>query len=81
MVRYDTARFMFAVAAQFGLVGKQFDFKTAFLYGKLEERIYVRIPEGVDVRPEEGDCVLLEKSIYGLKQAPRCWRSRVLEAL
>ena len=73
VVRYTTIRVMLALAAQENLEMRQFDICTAFLYGKLEEEIYMRIPEGLHVNPEEGDACLLNKSLYGLKQASRCW--------
>ena len=52
----------------------QFDVSTAFLYGNLEKKIYIKQPEGYD---DGSDKVCeLKKSLYGLKQAPRCWNKR-----
>ena len=63
-------RVMFAHAAIKGLVIKQFDIKVAFLYGDLDETVYMFQPQGF----EQGDKVcLLQRSLYGLKQAPRQW--------
>ena len=45
------------------------DVETAFLYGELDEDIYMNAPEGFGFGPE--DCVKLEKSCYGLVQAAR----------
>lgn len=45
------------------------DVETAFLYGQLEEEIYMESPEGLEIEPDE--CVKLEKAIYGLVQAAR----------
>ena len=47
----------------------QFDIKTAFLYAKLDEIIYMKQPEGFVVKGRENDVCLLEKSLYGLRQA------------
>ena len=45
--------------------------KTAYLYGKLDEEVYMDVPEGLEGIPE--DYVLkLEKALYGLKQAGHC---------
>ena len=52
----------------------QLDVKTAFLYGKLQEDIYMAVPEGVD--KVIGNACKLVKSLYGLKQSPRCWSQR-----
>lgn len=71
VVRFDTVRFLLSVAAKENLFLGQFDVKTAFLYGNLQENIYMKQPEGF----EDGSsrvCKLI-KSLYGLKQAPRCW--------
>uniref|UniRef100_A0A5S6QGV6 Reverse transcriptase Ty1/copia-type domain-containing protein n=1 Tax=Trichuris muris TaxID=70415 RepID=A0A5S6QGV6_TRIMR len=49
IARFDTVRTILAIAANEGLLLKQFDVKTAFLYGSLEEEIYnQKQPEGFD---------------------------------
>jgi len=53
---------------------RQFNVSTAFLYGKLEETVYMKQPEGYD--DGSGRVCHLNKSLYGLKQAPRCWNKR-----
>ena len=57
------------------------DIQTAFLYGKLEEKIYMKIPEGFFTFLEEQDgdehftmeALLLIQGIYGLIQSARIW--------
>lgn len=57
----------------------QFDVKTAFLNGTLEEEVYMEISEGFEA---EGDMVCrLHKSLYGLKQSPRLWTLKLKEVL
>ncbi|CAI7732470.1 unnamed protein product [Closterium sp. NIES-53] len=58
---------------------EQMDVKTAFLYGVVDEEIYMKQPEGYD--DGSGRVCRLNKAIYGLKQAPRCWYARLVEAL
>jgi hypothetical protein len=60
-----------SVAAKEKLVLAQFDVKTAFLNGDLEEEIYMKQPEGFT--DGSNKVCKLVKSLYGLKQAPRCW--------
>ena len=79
VVRYDSLRLLLALVAQEDLELGQFDVKTAFLYGNLDEEILMEIPKGFN-----GKCVnnntnvvcSLNKSLYGLKQAPRCWNKK-----
>lgn len=74
VVRMDSIRLLFSLAAQFELKFVQFDVTTAFLNGFIEEELYMTPPEGLDV-PEGYSCKL-QRSLYGLKQSPRCWNDR-----
>lgn len=47
VVRYETVRSILAIAAIEDLEITQFDVKTAFLNGDLEETIYMQVPEGI----------------------------------
>jgi hypothetical protein len=69
--RPSTLRAVLAYGVNNNLDIHQMDVKNAFLNGKLEETVYLRIPAGLDAPP--GTCLHLVKSIYGLKQAPRVW--------
>ena len=60
-------------------IALQIDVRTAFLYGDLEEEIYMRIPIGMDISEEY--CLLLKKSIYGLVQAARQWYIKLIKFL
>ncbi|CAI7866223.1 unnamed protein product [Closterium sp. NIES-53] len=74
-----TLRVLLAAAAVCGWEVEQMDVKTAFLYGMVDEEIYMKQPEGYD--DGSGRVCRLNKAIYGLKQAPRCWYARLVEAL
>lgn len=73
-VRYDSIRLLLSIAAEQNLEIIQFDIKTAFLYGELNEQIFMFPPEGLEC-PSNMVC-RLNKSLYGLKQAPRCWNTK-----
>ncbi|GKE61940.1 putative ribonuclease H-like domain-containing protein, partial [Tanacetum coccineum] len=52
---------------------QKMDVKSAFLYGTIEEEVYVSQPLGF-VDPEFPDKVYkVEKALYGLHEAPRSW--------
>ena len=74
VARYDTVRVLLSVAAAHNLDLYQFDIKTAFLYGEVEEELYMAQPQGFEDGTDR--VCRLRKSVYGLKQAPRCWSKR-----
>ncbi|GJP86187.1 hypothetical protein CLOP_g16244 [Closterium sp. NIES-67] len=70
---------LLAVAAVRKWKVKQMDIVTAFLYGIVEEEVYMVQPPGYE--DGTGRVCKLNKAIYGLKQAPRCWYNRLASAL
>jgi len=74
-------RAVFLTAAHRNLFLRQYDCKTAFLYGRLppEQRVYIRIPEGMDAPP--GSVAALYQGLYGLKQACRLFNLHIDAAL
>ncbi|KAJ8507855.1 hypothetical protein ONZ45_g9806 [Pleurotus djamor] len=72
-VRYETVRMILALAALNGLHLEALDVKTAFLYGKLDEEIYMEQPEGFRIPGKEDFVLRLWRAIYGLKQASLAW--------
>lgn len=64
-----------SAAAKKKMVLRQIDVSTAFLYGKLDEEIYMKQPPGYSEDPTK--VCKLNKSLYGLKQAPRCWNKGI----
>ena len=68
------------------LESEQFDIETAFLYGHLEEEIYMAFPDGYEeyLKIEKGEhyganeyCLLLVMALYGLVQAARQWYKKI----
>ncbi|POM66731.1 Gag-pol Polyprotein [Phytophthora palmivora] len=72
VIRFETIRAAIYYAVQRGWEVLQYDVTTAFLYGDLEELIYMEQPPGFQVDGSSVICQLL-KSLYGLKQAPNIW--------
>ena len=64
---------MFALASLEGMYMKGLDVKTAFLYGKLDEGIYMTQPEGFVLDGQKQKVMLLKRELYGLKQAALAW--------
>ncbi|GJY52361.1 putative ribonuclease H-like domain-containing protein [Tanacetum coccineum] len=74
VARIDAIRLFLAYASFKDFVVYQMDVKSAFLYGKIEEEVYVCQPPGFE-DPEFPDKVYkVEKALYGLHQAPKAWK-------
>jgi Reverse transcriptase (RNA-dependent DNA polymerase) len=73
VVRVDSVRVIFAIAAANNLYILHIDCKNAFLHSESDVDIYVYQPERfVDIRfPQK--VLHLNKSLYDLKQAPSIW--------
>ena len=71
VARLTTIRVLIALASVYNLPIHQMDVKTAFLYGELEQEIYMDQPEGFVAHGNEHKVCKLVKSLYGLKQAPK----------
>lgn len=73
VVRFESIRVLIAIAAQSDWTLHHLDVKSAFLNGEVEEKLYVKQPEGFTVQGKENHILRLKKALYGLKQAPRAW--------
>ncbi|GKD95074.1 ribonuclease H-like domain-containing protein, partial [Tanacetum coccineum] len=58
----------------------QLDINNAFLYGDLDEAIYISLPDRY-VSPRDKRVCRLKKSLYGLKQAPEQWNAKLSQVL
>ncbi|GJY03955.1 putative ribonuclease H-like domain-containing protein [Tanacetum coccineum] len=73
VARIEAIRLFLAYASFKDFMVYQMDVKSAFLYGKIEEEVYVCQPPGFE-DPDFPDRVYkVEKALYGLHQAPRAW--------
>nr|KYP44456.1 Retrovirus-related Pol polyprotein from transposon TNT 1-94 [Cajanus cajan] len=75
--KMDIVRMIIAIAASRGWKLYQLDVKSAFLYGTLNEDVYVEQPKGYVQKGCENKVYKLYKALYGLKQAPRAWFNRI----
>ncbi|GKE98349.1 reverse transcriptase, partial [Tanacetum coccineum] len=73
----ETIRMIIAIAAQYRWKIHQIDVKSAFLYGLLEEEVYVEQLEGYVAKGQEGKVIRLKKALYGLKHVPHAWNTRI----
>ncbi|GJW65723.1 zinc finger, CCHC-type containing protein, partial [Tanacetum coccineum] len=75
VARIEAIRLFLAYAYFMGFLVYQMDAKSAFLYGTIEEEVYVTQPPGFK-DPDHPDKVYkVVKALYGLYQAPRAWDS------
>ncbi|GJX27749.1 putative ribonuclease H-like domain-containing protein [Tanacetum coccineum] len=73
VARIEAIRIFLAYASFKDFVVYQMDVKSVFIYGKIEEEVYVCQPPGFE-DPDFLDKVYkVEKALYGLHQAPRAW--------
>ncbi|GJZ37704.1 putative ribonuclease H-like domain-containing protein [Tanacetum coccineum] len=73
VARIEAIRLFLAYASFKDFVVYQMDVKSAFLYGKIKEEVYVCQSSGFE-DPDFLDIVYkVEKALYGLHQAPRAW--------
>nr|GEU69505.1 hypothetical protein [Tanacetum cinerariifolium] len=71
--RIEAKRLFLAYASFMGFMVYQMDVKSDFLYGTIEEEVYVCQPPGFE-DPDHPDKVYKEvRALYGLHQAPRAW--------
>lgn len=80
VVQQITFRTMLTIASRRKMLAKQIDIKTAYLYGQLQEELYMRQPPGYESEDRKLVC-RLKRSLYGLKQAAHVWNKRIDEVL
>ncbi|GKE01136.1 retrovirus-related pol polyprotein from transposon TNT 1-94, partial [Tanacetum coccineum] len=73
VARIEAIRLFLAYASFMGFIMYQMDVNSAFLYGIIEEEVYVCQPPGFE-DPQFPDKVYkVGKALYGLHQAPKAW--------
>lgn len=78
VIRSESVRLIFALAAKKQWSVFHFDIKTAFLNGDLTEDVYVHQPQGYSDEDNPKSVWKLKKSLYGLHQSPKSWNEKFI---
>ncbi|GKA00569.1 putative ribonuclease H-like domain-containing protein [Tanacetum coccineum] len=81
VARIEAIRLFMAYVSFKDFVVYQMDVKSAFLYGKIEEEVYVCKPPGFEDPTFPDKVYKVEKALYRLHQAPRAWYETLLTYL
>ncbi|GKD69840.1 putative ribonuclease H-like domain-containing protein, partial [Tanacetum coccineum] len=73
VARIEAIRLFLAFASFMGFIVYQMDVKSAFLYGTIDEEVYVSQPPGFVDPYHPKKVYKVVKALYGLHQAPRAW--------
>ncbi|GJX81829.1 putative ribonuclease H-like domain-containing protein [Tanacetum coccineum] len=73
VARIEEIRLFLAYASFKDFTVYQMDVMSAFLYGKIEEEVYVCQPPGLEDPDFPNRVYKVEKALYGLHQAPKAW--------
>ncbi len=79
VMQFETLRTLLAFSAVHNLKLRQFDIKSAYLHGRLNETIYMAQPPGYN--DGSGRSCILIRSLYGLKQAGNVWNQELNRVL
>ncbi|GJV33997.1 putative reverse transcriptase domain-containing protein [Tanacetum coccineum] len=79
VARIEAIRLFLAYALFKDFVVYQMDVKGAFLYGKIEEEVYVCKPPGFEDPDFPNIVYKVEKALYGVHQTPRSWTASEAE--
>ena len=81
VVHFETVRLMLALATLENWYITGLDVQSTYLYGKLDEEIYMEQPKGFAAPGQECKVLCLWCALYGLKQAGLAWWSTLDESL
>ncbi|GKE20032.1 putative ribonuclease H-like domain-containing protein [Tanacetum coccineum] len=81
VARIEAIRLCLAYASFMRFIVHQMDVKSAFLYGTIEEEVYVCQPPGFKDLQFPNKVYKVEKALYGLHQAPKAWCMLMISSL
>nr|GFC60661.1 putative ribonuclease H-like domain-containing protein [Tanacetum cinerariifolium] len=73
VARIEVIRLFLAYASFKDFIVYQMDVKSAFLYGIIEEKVYICQPPGFKDPNYPNKVYKVKKALYGLHQAPKAW--------
>nr|GFB17165.1 hypothetical protein [Tanacetum cinerariifolium] len=73
VAKIKAIKLFLSYASFMGFTVYQMDVKSAFLYGTIDEEVYVMQPPGFQDPTFLEKVYKVEKAMYGLHQAPRAW--------
>ena len=74
-------RALMALAVQKGWTTNQTDISTAYLYGEIEEEIFLTPPKGLEHLVTPGKVMRLKKGVYGLSQSGRVFYKQLIQEI
>lgn len=78
VIRLESLRILFALAATYNLKAHLLDATNAYVGSKLDKQIFMEIPEGVDPKSyDPNDVCEILQSLYGLRQSGHLWNEKV----
>ncbi|KAL4099935.1 hypothetical protein PRIC1_007732 [Phytophthora ramorum] len=77
VARKESINASLATAAEEDMEAENVDVDTAFLYGDVEEELYMDQPDGFEDQSNPAMKCLLKQALYGTKQAARQWNSKL----
>jgi hypothetical protein len=77
IVKWSTIRTLAACSALHNHPIHHLDVRTAFLYGTLEDEVYMVQPPGISAPGREHLVWKLKRALYDLRQSPRHWYNRI----
>ena len=81
VVAWSTVRMCMILSTLNRWTTLQADYTNAFAQGKLDETIYLALPQGCTGKFGSDTVLKLERSLYGLRQAASCWYDKLRDGL
>ena len=81
VIQFETVHLMLALASIENWHIEGLDVRSTYVYGKLDEEIYMKQPKGFAVKGQEHKVLCLKRALYSLKQAGLAWWETLNESM